>query len=84
MYSLGHTKLIPWSSDSTFMDSLARLKTKIEIKVIVRPMKSNKGANYRVGCTPLGTKVPIYHFKAESMLNTIHNVVKLKTCAVSS
>ena len=51
---------------------------------IVRPMKSNKGANYRVGCTPLGTKVPIYHFKAESMLNTIHNVVKLKTCAVSS
>ena len=48
------------------------------------PMKSNKGANYLVGCTPLDTKVPRHHFKAESMLNTIHNVVKLKTRAVSS
>ena len=51
---------------------------------LVRPMKSNKGANYRDCCTPLGTKVPIHHFKAESMLNTIHNVVKPKSCAISS
>ena len=51
---------------------------------IVRPMKSNKGDNYEVGCTPLSTKVPIHHVKAESMPNAIHNVVKLKTCAISS
>ena len=55
-----------------------------QILSIVRPMKSYKGANYGVGCTPLGTKVPIHHFKAGSMPNMIHNVVKLKTCAVSS
>ena len=56
----------------------------LPLPLIVRPMKSNKGANYRAGCTPSGTKVSIYHFKAESILNAIYNVVKLKTCAVSS
>ena len=35
-----------------------------------------------VGCIPLGTKVPIYHFKAESVLNMMHDVVNLLTCAV--
>ena len=32
--------------------------------MLVRPMKSNKGANYGVGCILLGIKVPIHHFKA--------------------
>ena len=32
-------------------------------------------------CTPLGTKVAIYHFVGSYMLNSIGNVVNLTTCA---
>ena len=34
-------------------------------------------------CTPRGTKVVIYHFVGNFMLNSMQNVVSLATCAES-
>ena len=34
-------------------------------------------------CTPRGTKVVIYHLVGNFMLNSMHNVVSLATCAES-
>ena len=33
--------------------------------------------------SPFDEKAPLYHFKTESMLNTMYNAIKLKTCAVA-
>ena len=37
----------------------------------------------KIRCTPKGTKVAIYHIVGISMLNSMHNVVSLVTCAES-
>ena len=35
----------------------------------------------KIRCTPRGTKVAIYHIVGIFMLNSMHNVVSLATCA---
>ena len=37
----------------------------------------------KIRCTPRGTKVAIYHIVGIFMLNSMHNVVSLATCAES-
>ena len=37
----------------------------------------------KIRCTPRGTKVAIYHIVGILMLNSMHNVVSLVTCAES-
>ena len=37
----------------------------------------------KIRCTPRGTKVAIYHIVVIFMLNSMHNVVSLATCAES-
>ena len=37
----------------------------------------------KIRCTPRGTKVAIYHIVGNLMLNSMHNVVSLVTCAES-
>ena len=37
----------------------------------------------KIRCTPRGTKVAIYHTVGIFMLNSMHNVVSLVTCAES-
>ena len=37
----------------------------------------------KIRCTPIGTKVAIYHIVGIFMLNSMHDVVSLATCAES-
>ena len=37
----------------------------------------------KIRCTPRGTKVAMYHIVGIFMLNSMHNVVSLATCAES-
>ena len=43
----------------------------------------NDPGKNKIRCTPRGTKVAIYHIVGISMLNSMHNVVSLATCAES-
>ena len=56
---------------------------KEQYQTIMRDSPLDDPGKNKIRCTPRGTKVAIYHIVGISMLNSMHNVVSLATCAES-
>ena len=60
---------------------IQQVRLPYDFEIIIRHSPLDDPGKNKIRCTPRGTKVAIYHIVGIFMLNSMHNVVSLATCA---